>query len=130
VREFHGGVGPWAVVGYRMGERALHELGLERHSHDLRVSHFCPKKVQFTCMADGVHAATGASGGKLNLQIFESARGELHTTFENIKTGRSVTFRIEPKLAEKIKDLPYDQFEAVSAGLAKEPDEALFSMDR
>ncbi len=36
VKEVHGAAGPWAVVGYRIGERALKELGLARHSHALR----------------------------------------------------------------------------------------------
>ncbi|HMB02756.1 MAG TPA: hypothetical protein VKP69_03330, partial [Isosphaeraceae bacterium] len=32
VREIHGAAGPWAVAGYRIGERALEELKLPRHS--------------------------------------------------------------------------------------------------
>ena len=42
VKEVHGAAGPWAVAGYRIGERALKDLGLPRHSHDLEVVHHCP----------------------------------------------------------------------------------------
>src|SRR3954447_14031898 len=65
VREIHGASGPWAVVGYRMGERALKDLGLHRHSFSLMVVHRCPAQVQYSCVADGLQAATGASPGKL-----------------------------------------------------------------
>ena len=42
VKEIHGATGPWAVAGYRIGERALKELGLPRQSHDLEVVHRLP----------------------------------------------------------------------------------------
>ena len=69
VREIHGAAGPWAVAGYRIGERALQELHLPRHNFSLRVVHRCPAQVQYSCMADGLQAATGASPGKLNLKV-------------------------------------------------------------
>ena len=30
VLDYHGHLGPWAVIGYRVGERALRESGLQR----------------------------------------------------------------------------------------------------
>ena len=48
VREVHGGGGPWAVVGYRMGQRALHDLDRPRHSFAVRVTHRCPAEVQYS----------------------------------------------------------------------------------
>ena len=59
VQEIHGGTGPWAVAGYRIGERALKELGLPRHSFRLLVVHRSPAEVQYSCVADGLQAATG-----------------------------------------------------------------------
>jgi uncharacterized GH25 family protein len=42
VRDVHGGAGPWAVAGYRIGQRALKELGLPRQSFALSVTfHSC-----------------------------------------------------------------------------------------
>ncbi len=68
VLDYHGHLGPWAVIGYRVGERALKETGLHRSTKDLVVIHYCPEAVQYTCMLDGLHAATGASIGKLTLK--------------------------------------------------------------
>ncbi|WP_375760821.1 FmdE family protein [Corallococcus exercitus] len=42
----HGGAGPWAVAGYRMGEHALQQLGLPRGSFKLEVIHHSPANVQ------------------------------------------------------------------------------------
>ena len=86
VKEVHGAAGPWAVAGYRIGERALKELGLARHSHELDVVHRCPMQVQYSCMADGLQAATGASSGKLNLHIEEATVDGLQTVVRNRST--------------------------------------------
>src|SRR5580704_15913505 len=69
VAAIHGAAGPWAVAGYRMGRYALGKLGLPAQSFDLEVVHHTPEKVQYSCIADGAAAATGASPGKLNLKI-------------------------------------------------------------
>src|SRR4051794_23181590 len=92
VKEVHGAAGPWAVAGYRIGERALKDLALPRHSFQLSVIHRAPAQVQYSCVADGLQAATGASPGKLNLKLEEVAVERLCTTIEDRKTGRKLTF--------------------------------------
>ncbi len=90
VQDYHGGAGPWAVIGYRIGMRALKELGIPRLGHDnsgLFVTHYCPMKVQYTCMADGLHAATGASIGKLNLKLEDTSLEQLHTVVRHPASG-------------------------------------------
>jgi formylmethanofuran dehydrogenase subunit E len=129
VRDYHGGAGPWAVVGYRMGRRALAELGLPRSSHNLDVVHHCPEQVQFACVMDGVHAATGASSGKLNLRHVVCGRDEMRTVFTNRVTGRSMVVRVRPELAGSILDLPPERREAEGARVAALADEAVFTIE-
>jgi formylmethanofuran dehydrogenase subunit E len=85
VEDIHGGAGPWAVVGYRMAKAALSTLGFtaevphtSQERFQLYVAHYAPlvfsngqlgPYIQFTSMADGLHAGTGASVGKANLKI-------------------------------------------------------------
>lgn len=126
VKEIHGGTGPWAVAGYRIGERALKELGLPRQSHELEVVHRCPAEVQYSCIADGVQAATGASPGKLNLRIETAAREELRTVIRDRKSGRTLTFTLEPAFVRSISDLPFDRLEAEGRRVASLPDDAIF----
>ena len=128
VRAVHGGTGPWAVVGYRMGERALKELNVPRQSFSLSVVHRCPLEVQYSCMADGLQAATGVSSGKLNLKIEKATVDQLGTTVEDRKTGRRVSFKIKPELAKSIANLPYDRLEAEGRRVAGLPDDAVFEL--
>ncbi len=126
VKEIHGATGPWAVAGYRIGERALKELGLPRQSHDLDVVHRCPAEVQYSCVADGVQAATGASPGKLNLHIEQATREDLRTVIRNKKSGRTLTFTLKLEFAHSITDLPFDRLEAEGRRVAALADDVIF----
>ena len=128
VKEVHGATAPWAVAGYRIGERALKELGLSRHSHELEVVHRAPAEVQYSCIADGVQAATGASPGKLNLRIEEAKREELRTVIRDKKSGRSLTFILKPEFTGSISDLPMERLEAEGRRVAGMPDDAIFQV--
>ena len=128
VKEVHGAAGPWAVAGYRMGERALKDLGLPRQSHELEVVHRCPAEVQYSCIADGLQAATGASPGKLNLRIEEGQRARTcRTVIRDKKSGRTLTFTLKPEFARSISNLPMDRLEAEGRRVAALPDDAIFS---
>jgi len=128
VKAIHGGSGPWAVVGYRIGERALKELKLPRQSFALLVIHRAPAEVQYSCVADGLQASTGASVGKLNLKLEEAPVDRLKTTIQDRKSGRVLTFTIKPGFARSIKDLPFDQLDREGERVARLPDEAIFDM--
>lgn len=128
VKEAHGAAGPWAVAGYRIGERALKELGLPRHSHDLDVVHYCPLQVQYSCMADGLSAATGASTGKLNLHIHEAPVDGLQTLVKDRGHGRSLIFTLKPEFIRSIANLPFDRLEAEGRRVALLPDGAIFNV--
>jgi formylmethanofuran dehydrogenase subunit E len=129
VREVHGATGPWAVAGYRIGARALKDLGLRRHSFSVRVVHRCPPQVQYSCVADGVQAATGASPGKLNLKVEDAPADRLSTVVEDRANGRRLTFTLRPDFARSIRDLPMDRLEAEGARVARLPDDAIFRIE-
>jgi formylmethanofuran dehydrogenase subunit E len=126
VKEVHGAAGPWAVAGYRIGDRALKELGLPRQSHDLEVIHRCPAEVQYSCIADGVQAATGASPGKLNLRVESASVEDLRTVIRDKRSGRSLTFTLKPEFARSITDLPFDRLEDEGRRVAALPDDVVF----
>jgi formylmethanofuran dehydrogenase subunit E len=128
VAEFHGTAGPWAVAGYRMGTRALRELGLPRHAFSLLVIHRAPAEVQFSCVADGLQAATGATPGKLNLRVEEVPFTKLSTTVIDRKTGRACTFNLRPAFVESILNLPHERLEAEGRRVAGLRDDEIFSV--
>jgi formylmethanofuran dehydrogenase subunit E len=128
VKEIHGAAGPWAVTGYRMGERALREFGLPRHSFSLLIVHHGPAEVQYSCIADGLQAATGASPGKLNLTVKEAAADAMQTVVSDRDTGRRLTFVLKPDLMASIRNLPSDRLAESGRRIADLPDDSLFTV--
>jgi formylmethanofuran dehydrogenase subunit E len=126
VAEIHGGAGPWAVAGYRMGEYARKKLDLKRYSFDLDVEHHTPHAVQYSCVADGVAAATGASAGKLNLRLVDADVAHFETRFRNTKTGAVVTLRPTASFVARFKDSPYERFAEDARAILALPDAAIF----
>ncbi|WP_394846886.1 formylmethanofuran dehydrogenase subunit E family protein [Pendulispora brunnea] len=106
VAAVHGGAGPWVVAGYRMGEYARTKLGLERGSFDMDIVHFTPREVQYSCIADGAAAATGASLGRLNLTLSEAPAPETRTTYRRKSTGQAITLRVTKAFAARYSNVP------------------------
>ena len=129
VRDVHGAAGPWAVAGYRIGQRALREFDLPAKSFDLVVTHRTPAEVQFSCIADGVQAATGASPGKLTLKMETVPVAALATEAADKRSGRRLLFRLQPALMARMKDLPYEQLETGGREVAQLPDAQIFTME-
>ena len=126
VAAVHGGAGPWAVAGYRMGEFALRELGLSRGSFDLEVVHFTPESVQYSCIADGAAAATGASLGKLNLKLAEAAPPETRTTYRNKQSGQTLTLALTDEFKSRFSDVPREELGKAGREVMTLSDEQIF----
>jgi formylmethanofuran dehydrogenase subunit E len=130
VADIHGAAGPFVVAGYRMGQRALRELGLPSGSVDLEVRHQSPAEVQWSCIADGAQAATGASAGKLNLSLEKAARDKTRTIFRRKSTGKSVAFTLQPTFVKRFLDLPRDRLLQAGSEVMSLGDEQIFTLDR
>ena len=126
VARAHGAPGPWAVAGYRMGEHALAKLGLPRGSFDLEVEHTTPRKVQYSCIADGAGASTGASIGKLNPRVREGAETDVVTVYKNKKTGAAVALRPSAAFAKRYLDAPTTDARALGREVMRLPAPEVF----
>jgi len=120
----HGLAGPFAVAGYRMGEAALRRLGLTRGSMDLEVIHHSPAKVQWSCVIDGLQAATGASLGKMNLHRVDSA--ETFSVVKNRKSGQTLRFELAEAVLHANLDLPYNKLYGAGLRVAKMKEAEVF----
>ena len=67
IEQFHGHLGPYAVIGYRMGLIANEKLGKDP---------FCKKAIIYTgttpplsCIVDGIQMSSGCTLGKGNLTV-------------------------------------------------------------
>ena len=128
VATVHGGAGPWAVAGYRMGEYALARLGAKRGSFDLEVTHFTPREVQYSCIADGAAAATGASLGKLNLVLADAAPSETRTVYHRRSTGQVLVLRLTKSFKARFLDVPRDHLGDAGRQVLRLGDDEIFEV--
>ena len=126
VASIHGMAGPFAVAGYRMGARALRDLNLQRGDFALSVVHESPAQVQWSCVVDGVQAATGASLGKLNLRFETVPINQMVTIIKNRKTGEELRFKLKPEFVRAFLNLPEDQLASAGAKVADPSDSTIF----
>lgn len=126
VAAIHGGAGPWAVAGYRMGQHALARLGLAPGSLELEVVHATPREVQYACIADGAAAATGASVGKLNLALREVPAAETQTVYRHRTTGQVVALRLTAAFVARFLDVPRPELAAAGRAVLALEDAEIF----
>lgn len=117
------------MVGDRIGERALRDLQLPRQSFALLVVHRSPAEVQYSCVADGLQAATGVSAGKLNLKLERVPAERWETVVEDRRSGRRLKFKVKRELAWSILDIPMDRLEAEGARVMRVDDESIFAVE-
>jgi formylmethanofuran dehydrogenase subunit E len=111
-----------------MGEYALHQLGLERGSFDLDVTHQSPSEVQYSCIADGAAAATGASLGKLNLHWQAAPKPDTRTTYLKKSTGQRITLEVTPEFEARYADVPRPKLKAAGEEVMRLADREIFKL--
>lgn len=127
VRRIHGGVGPFAMAGWVMGQHALKELRVENPRFDVEVVHASPAQVQYSCIADGLQAATGASLGKLNLRRIDSE--QTISVIRNRTTGEARAYRLKPDFLKRFSDLPKEELRGAAETVLTIPSDELFRVE-
>jgi formylmethanofuran dehydrogenase subunit E len=128
VKTIHGGGGPFAILGYRMGQRALTELRATKGSFALEVVHRAPAEVQWSCIVDGLQAATGTSLGKLNLHLLPATRQTIRSTVTDRKSGKQVVFFLNQAFLKKYLNIPNEELEKAGETVLGLPDDELFTI--
>ncbi len=118
---FHGHLGPFIVIGYRMGRYALQKLG--DNPFAIKASVYCSGTTPQSCLADGVQLGSGCTLGKGNIEIVKS-----DTVFSEFVSDE-IRIRLTPLPLQQIsQDNPdYElEIEKYAAHLYTLPDEELF----
>lgn len=126
VAQVHGAPGPWAVAGYRMGQYAMGKLGLPRGSFGVEVVHKSPKQVQYSCIADGAAAYSGASVGKLNLAWVEAPEADVVTVYRDKKSGKTVSVRPSASFRARYAQVAPDKTRELGREVMTLPDAEVF----
>lgn len=132
IKRQHGHVGPWNVLGWRIGQAALREFKSEWGRHELQVVCYVPLQTPFTCMVDGLSVGTGNSLGRLDLRLGEVLH--FRQTFVAVcrkdKTGPVLEFRPKPDYLRTIVNRPVEELERLSKECGLSSEDKLFSIHR
>lgn len=121
---FHGHLGPFIVLGYRIGKQALKDLGSDPFSIQAEV--FCSGVTPQSCLADGVQLGSGCTLGKGNIEVILSDK-----IFCIFSAGEK-RIKISPLPLKTLdqQDPNYElSIERYAESLYDLPDEQLFRVD-
>jgi formylmethanofuran dehydrogenase subunit E len=123
--EFHGHLGPYLVLGIRMGLFALRELDAPGYDGiDALVK--TGDVPSLSCLLDGIQVSTGCTMGKGNIRSVPPGIAEADFSTRE----RTVTIRVSGEIIDEIKIWreSYATLEEIALSISKRPDEVLFEM--
>ena len=109
---FHGHLGPFLVVGLRMGLAALRMLEASGW-FDLRCSAKLSRSTPDSCVIDGIQFSTGCTMGKYNIEV-EEGEG-IAADFTKVDKKFSIVLRQE--IFQEIRDIMDEKGEEQVIGL-------------
>ena len=126
IERFHGHLGPYALLGYRMGQVANRELGAAGKGKSAVV--FTGLKPPTSCLVDGIQLSSGCTLGKGNIAVED--RGQAAARFAD-KLGKWIEVSLLQAVSERIAESFRLKTEhALCHELWKATDNALFKIER
>jgi len=99
IKHMHGHVGPWNVLGWRIGKAALRELETKWGWHELDIICYVPLRTPYSCMADGLVIGSGNTIGRLDLRMVEVVSLEFANVCVRRKDGTGPVLIFKPRLS-------------------------------
>jgi formylmethanofuran dehydrogenase subunit E len=129
---FHGHLGPFLVIGVRMGLAGLRELKARRNERGLHITVMLKYSVPFSCIIDGIQVATNCTIGNKKLMLKKSSKLMAKFRLEN---GRPITVKVNPVAFNRLKDkllaknIPSKEVRNLAKTIASMPEEELFEIN-
>ena len=131
--EFHGHLGPFLVLGVRMGLIGVRELEAKGNQEKLRVTAMLRNSVPFSCVIDGIQVATKCTIGNKKLRLRSSSG--IAAKFK-LQRGEQVTVTVNSASFDKLKrkllaeNVPLEEVRQLAQIVASMPEEELFIIRR
>ena len=131
--DFHGHLGPFLVMGVRMGLIAVRELGVKGNYEELRVTVMSKYFVPFSCVIDGIQVATKCTVGNKKLRVKNSSG--IAAKFE-LQNRRCVSVAVNPVAFNKLKsqllskNVSSEELRELAQLVISMPEEELFIVGR
>lgn len=130
--KIHGHLGPFLVLGVKMGEAALKKLGGSQKG-SLRVKLKVPLQTPYSCLIDGVQTATQCTVGNRKLELENSDENFIAGYFKTEDSDDVLVIRVKPHIIEALMtemappNYPEEAMEALAWKTAEKTEEELFS---
>ena len=99
--ELHGHLGPFLVIGVRIGETAKRMLEVESNEK-LRATVKIPLKTPFSCILDGIQSTTQCTVGNQKLKI-ENSQHEIMAQFKLENSNNILKIGVNQQIIEELK---------------------------
>ncbi|MFA4949078.1 MAG: FmdE family protein [Candidatus Krumholzibacteriia bacterium] len=127
LKTFHGHLGPYVVIGYRMGRLALEATGSKGY-FDISATVYSFLEPPRSCLIDGVQLGAGCTLGKRNIEV-HATDGPAYAVFE-AANGARVTVKLRPEAAALVGRLIEEKgVEAAGMDLLAMKQEDLFETE-
>ena len=132
--EFHGHLGPFLVLGVKMGLIGMKKLKIEADVRQLRIEAELPKQIPYTCTLDGLQAVTQCTFGNQKLSLKEAKSPVISTKFDADNGEKRVFICVKNEvlqtLMEKLQKAKGDTAtqEKLAWMIASMPEDKLFSI--
>lgn len=124
--EFHTHLGPYLVVGVRMGHVVTRELGNEPFAYRLTVR--TGRRPPYSCLADGLQVATPCTTGNGGLEVSEERTMSVEVT---AKDGRALVLMLRSTVFDSIEnECTEENQESFAMSIWKMPEESLLDVRR
>ena len=132
IKRMHGHVGPWNVLGWRIGQAALREFDTKWGWHELDIICYVPIKTPYSCMADGLVIGTGNTIGRLDLRLAEVACMDLIQVCIHRKdgTGPVLIYKLRPAYLRHIDAPKPEELEKLSRECSNMKESDFFEIQR
>ncbi len=123
IADFHGHLGPYVVLGWRMGSIAIRELG--KNPFEMKALVKTGIGPPLSCLVDGIQFSTGCTLGKGNIEIEDEKKPEAVFT----KDKGSVKLSLRKDVWDEIKDISEQEMKDFSREMLERNESEIFRIE-
>ena len=130
--DFHGHLGPFLVIGVRMGSLAKKILNANAgENNKLRITARLPLLTPFSCIIDGIQATTQCTIGNQKLKM-ENSQTKIIVYFELKNSYKALRIHVDPKIIKELKNRYSEgaSNEELAREIASIPESQLFVIEK
>ena len=128
-QKLHGHLGPFLVIGVRMGKTAKKALNIKGNSK-LQAEATVPLLTPFSCVLDGIQAITNCTIGNQKLRVKNSKR-EIAVSF-TLDSAKAINISVKPEIVKTLMNKISEgtSSEELAREIARMPEDQLFTIEK